>query len=432
MQYNRSSRTWISKVLLGSVVMLIAVSQGFAEQKPPFTVQTVLYQASAYGVSATLGSQVLVGPTALASLQEPCGSNNNNQLVTGTAAGVTLLPLLQAGVSNTTAQSFPTMQSSATADVVGVNLLAGVISAQEVKSVSTTILDSSGFHLNSTGSSFTNLSVLGIPYSSLPAPNTQVGLPGIGYVVLNEQIPFTNTKEGQLVVNMIHVYVTVSNPLGIPAGTQVVVSSATSGMVRAFAPAIVTGESFGTEVSVAGILNSSPSAEVMLPCYGTSGQTLTDSVASLNLAGVLTSGTIMDTGKSILTSPYSSGEMTTQVEGLNLLNGLISANVIYGRVDAVIDGAAGAFENAVGTFTNISVSGHPEITDSVPYNTSVNMVGLGTLYIKHVIRNYPNPNSTEIRMLELVVNQNNSYGLPIGADILIGDAQITMVPGSEP
>lgn len=324
------------------------------------------------------------------------------------------------------------MTSQATADVVIVNLLAGLISAQEIKSVSTTSLNSNGFQTAATGSAFTNLVVAGIPFNGLPAANTQIGLPGIGYVVLNEQVPFSNNTEGQLVVNMLHVYVTATNLLGIPVGTEIVVSSATSGMVRAYAPAVVTGTAFGTQVSVAGILNSSPSAPVNLPCYGTAGQTITNSVANLNLAGVLGSGTVMNTGKSILVFPYSSGEMTTQVEELNLLSGLITANVLYGRVDAVIDGTNGVFENAVGTFTGISVAGHPEITDNVAYNTTVDLLGLGTLYIKHIIRNYPNPNSTEIRMLELVVNQSNSYGLPIGADILIGDAQITMVPAAEP
>jgi hypothetical protein len=68
----------------------------------------------------------------------------------------------------------------------------------------------------------------------------------------------------------------------------------------------------------------------------------------------------------------------------------------------------------------------------VPYNTSVDIAGLGTLYLKHIIRNYPNPNSIEMRMVELVVNQTNVFGLPIDADIIVTDPQITIVPASEP
>src|SRR5689334_3997149 len=172
------------------LILFAATGSSFAASQPPFQVQTVLYQASSYGVYADLGNMVLAGPTASADLQEPCGTNNDHQLINGTAAGVNLAPLISGGATNTTAQSFPNQTSQATADVVSLNLLAGLISAQEVKSVSTTSLDSSGFHLSAAGSSFTNLVVLGVPYNGLPAPNTRIDLPAIGYVVLNEQTTF--------------------------------------------------------------------------------------------------------------------------------------------------------------------------------------------------------------------------------------------------
>src|SRR5262249_48790160 len=159
-----------------------------------------------------------------------------------------------------------------------------------------------------------------------------------GYVVLNEQSTFTNNNEADLTVNMLHVYVTLDNLLGIPVGTEVVLSSAQSGMVRAFAPAVITGTSFGTSVTLAGILSSTPTAPVNLPCYGTAGQTITNSVATLNLPGVLGSATITDTGKSALTFPYSTGTVTTHVENLNLLNQLVTVGVLNGRVDGTIAG----------------------------------------------------------------------------------------------
>ncbi len=429
---NKASFGVVTNSLSLSLLILFAASTSFAASKPPFQVQTVLYQGSAYGVQATLSGVAQVGPTAQASLQQPCGTDIDNQTVTGTAAGVNDLPLITGGAANTSASSSPTMMASASSDVTSVSLLGGLITAQEIKSVSSTSLTSNGFQLSATGSALTNLLILGVPYNGTPAPNTQVNLVGLGYVVLNEQIPFTNNTQGTLTVNMFHLYITTANVLGIPIGTEVVLASADSGMVRAFAPAVVTGASFGTQVTVAGILNSTPSAEVSLPCYGTAGQTLTNSIASLNLTGVLNSGTISDTGKSSQTPPYSNGEMTTNVENLNLLSGLISAGVISGRVDTVIDGTNGVFSSALGSFTGISVAGHPEITDSVPYNTTVDLAGLGTLYLKHIIRNYPNPNSIEIRMVEIVVGQNNTYGLPIGADILVGDAQLAIVGNSEP
>lgn len=394
-------------------------------------VQTVLYQGSAYGTSAFVGNTILVGQTAPVSLPLPCGTNNDNDTVVGNAAGVNDYPIVQGGAVNTSASSSPTMSAQATADTTSISLLGGLISATEIKAVSTTNLDSGGFHVSSAGSSFNNLLVAGIPYNGLPPANTNINLLGLGYVVLNEQTQSITNTVAQLAVNMIHIHITVANLLGLQVGTEIIVSNATSGMVRAFAPAVVTGTSFGTEITST-LINSSPTAPVNLPCYGTGGQLLSNSVASVGINGVLSTGAIADTGQSKLTNPYSNGQMTTQVANLNVLAGLVTANLMYGQVNAVINGYLHTFESGVASFTGLAVAGHPEITDNVPYNTSVSILGLGTLYLRHVIYNFPNPHSVEVRLIELVVDQDNAYGLPIGADVLIGDAQLTMIPNAAP
>ncbi len=394
-------------------------------------VQTVLYQASAYGTSAFVGSTIIVGQTGVASLQVPCGTNNDNEIVDGSGVGLNLYPIVTGGAVTTTATSSPTMTAQATASTANISLLGGLITAQALNAVSTTSLTGSGFQVSAAGSTFTNLLIAGIPYNN-PAPNTNINLLGLGNVVLNEQTSSITGTQGQLTVNMIDIHITVAgNLLGLQVGTEIIVSNATSGMIKAFAPAIVTGASFGTSVSST-LISSSPTAPVNLPCFGTAGQVLTNSVAGVNIAGVLSSGTVTDTGESDLTNPLSKGEMTSQVEGLNLLSGLITANVIYSQVNAVVAGFGGTFETGVGTFAGLAVAGYPSINDSVPYNTQVSIAGLGTLYLKRLIRNYPYPNTTEMRMIELVINQNNSYNLPIGADIIISDAQITMIPSSLP
>ncbi|MFZ0315236.1 MAG: choice-of-anchor P family protein [Candidatus Korobacteraceae bacterium] len=394
-------------------------------------VQTVLYQASAYGTSAFVGNTIIVGQTGVASLQEPCGTNNDNEVVDGNGVALNLYPLVTGGAVTTTATSSPSMAAQATASTVNVSLLGGLITAQALNAVSTTTLTSSGFQVSAAGSTFTNLLIAGIPYNS-PAPNTNINLLGLGNVVLNEQTSTITGTQGQLIVNMIHIHVTVAgNLLGLQVGTEIIVSNATSGMIKAFAPGIVTGSSFGTSISST-LINSSPTAPVNLPCFGTAGQVITNSVGSVNIAGVLSSGTVTDTGESALTNPLSRGQMTSQVEGLNLLSGLITANVIYGQVNAVVNGFGGTFETGVGSFTGLAVAGYPAINDSVPYNTQVSIAGLGTLYLKRLISNFPYPHSTEVRMIELVINQTNSYNLPIGADIVIGDSQITMIPAALP
>jgi hypothetical protein len=48
------------------------------------------------------------------------------------------------------------------------------------------------------------------------------------------------------------------------------------------------------------------------------------------------------------------------------------------------------------------------------------------LYLKRII-NLSNPPGIEVRSLELAVDQNNSYGLPIGLDVIVGDAYISII-----
>lgn len=232
-------------------------------------------------------------------------------------------------------------------------------------------------------------------------------------------------------MNMIHIHVTSLNILGLQVGTEVIVSSATSGMLNVYAPAILNGGSFGTEV-LGNLLSSAPTAPVILPCLGTNGAQLTNTLAGVNLPTILNTGTVTNTGESDLTNDESSGKTTSMVTGLNLLNGLVTANVMNGQVTTVVNDNIAVFSTAVDTFVGISVAGHPEITDSVPYNTSVNLAGLGTLYLKRVVHAVPPQHSTEIRSVELVVNQNNSYGLPIGLDLIVGDALIQVIPDANP
>jgi hypothetical protein len=84
---------------------------------------------------------------------------------------------------------------------------------------------------NADGSTFTNLMVAGqsFPGDQVVAPNTNINLPGVGYVVLNEQIPTGDgvTSSG-MTVNMIHVYLqSITGGTATTTG-EIIVGSATS------------------------------------------------------------------------------------------------------------------------------------------------------------------------------------------------------------
>jgi hypothetical protein len=106
------------------------------------------------------------------------------------------------------------------ASVGDLNLLSGLIRATTVIAIATSTL--SGADAN--GSGFEGLTVKGLPVGTggVVAPNTRIDLPGVGYVVLNEQI-----RSGTAItVNMIRL---VQNATLLSPKTEIVIASARSG-----------------------------------------------------------------------------------------------------------------------------------------------------------------------------------------------------------
>jgi hypothetical protein len=411
------------------ILLLLAVAvapvNGFAQG-----VYTQTYLPSAYGTSAFVGNTVLVGQTAPASLAGYCGTSQEPLSASFTAAGVTLLPLITGGAVNTTVSS-AAQQAQAEADTTTLSLLGGLISAQEITAVSTTTVDDNGnFHVSAVGSTFNHLVVLGHVYNGSVAPNTRINLPLLGYIMLNEQTSSIASSNATMTVNMIHVHISVGNLLGLQVGTEIIVSNATSGIYNELAPGIIAGGSFGSQV-LGSLLNSTTTVPEVLPCQGTNGAVATNTQVGITVPGILNSGTVVDTAESNLTPAFSSGENTSTIQGLNLLSGLITASVLRAQVDASVDENFDITLNGQDSYVGIAVAGHPEITDDIPANTSVPLLGLGTLYLKRII-NLSSPPGIEVRSLELEVDQNNAFGLPIGLDVIVGDAYITIIRPYQP
>jgi hypothetical protein len=147
------------------------------------------------------------------------------------AGGALSSEFLNSTTSGAIGTTVATAQSTAT--VADISILSGLITAQEVIAVAASGRDGTSAWSNSTGSTFENLVVNGVAVTTgdaAVAPNTRISLPGVGYVVLNEQIRSGDgvTTSG-ITVNMIHVVLT--DPLGAKTG-EVIVGSATSSVTR--------------------------------------------------------------------------------------------------------------------------------------------------------------------------------------------------------
>jgi len=120
------------------------------------------------------------------------------------------------------------VSATTTAEAAKVRVLDGLITADAVLAVATSYANGVAAASEADGSALVGLVVNDLSYGDVPpAPNTRVNLPGVGYVVLNEQIP---TGDGVhttgLMVNMIHVYL-IDSVLGTLTG-EIVVGAAQS------------------------------------------------------------------------------------------------------------------------------------------------------------------------------------------------------------
>lgn len=379
------------------------------------------FSADAYGTSANVGNTVIAGKTAVSSLGH-CGTVTPPVHSENTVAMESTPPLLSTGVIDTTADgrilTDGTLESIATADVHDASLLGGLVTADEVLAVSSTTHSNGGFQTSAAGSNFVNLSVAGIPIIVTPAPNTDINLFGFGHVVLNEQITRERSGSASLTVNMIHVFITEANVLNIAVGTEIIVSHAFSSLTSGV-HGTLDGEAYGSKATALRVVTSGPSALVRMPCLGTRGRIRTNSVAQVMLPGVFSVGEVVDTAQGTVDSTLAVGETTSTVQGVAVLTDLVTATVV--QADARASKAAGTltFDDA-STFVGLSVKGFANIDDNVAPNTRLSIAGLGTLWLHRVIQR---SNSIEIRMIELIVTESNSFGLPIGTDVQVAVAE---------
>jgi hypothetical protein len=375
------------------------------------------FSASAYGTQARVANTVTSGRSAAVSLActTATGITRSN-----TIASVNVPGVLSTGTVDTTAASTATtsgVASTGSTTTEGISLLGGLVSATTVKSVSTTSYDNStnGFSTSAAGTTFANLAVGGVPLLTPPAPNTQINLPGVGYVVFNQQTPKTGATSAKMTVVGIHLVVTMSTPLA-PIGTQVWVSVAKSSLAGPVA-GLLNGYAYGTSANLGTTVIAGRTFPKYMNCLGTGGITKSNTGVGVGIPNVLGTGTIEDTANGTVSSTQVSGEMTSAVENLNLLSGAVTATAI--NADVTANGNPPTLgDNS--SFVGLHVAGHPEITDSVPPNTKVSLPGIGTLWLH---RRIETPNGIKVIMLQLFIH-GTSTGLPVGAVVNVGYARV--------
>ncbi len=375
------------------------------------------FSASAYGTQVRVGNVVTSGRSAAVSLgcTSAIGVTHSN-----TAASVNVPSVLSTGTIDTRAASKTTttgVGSTAMSKTQSANLLGGLVTATMIRSYTTTSYNTSTdrFHNSAAGTTFVGLVVGGHAITGTPPPNTKITLPGVGYVVLNQQSSHIGTSSASMTVIGIHLVVTATTPLA-PSGTQVWVSFANSSLTGPVT-GLLNGLSFGTSANLGTTLIAGESFPEYMSCLGTGGATKSNTGAGVTIPGVLTSGTIDDTATGTVSSTEDSGEMTSTVQGLNLLSGTVTATAI--KADVTATGNPPTLgDNS--SFLGLQVAGHPEITDNVPPNTKLSLPGIGTLWLH---RRIETPTGIKVIMIQLIIGSSGT-GLPVGAVVDVGYARV--------
>jgi hypothetical protein len=111
------------------------------------------------------------------------------------------------GENAASAQSYSTVQD--------VSILNGVITAKLVEAMASSTGNGAQAGSNSAGTTLVDLVINGVPKGLVsPSPNTQIAVPGVGTLILNEQTASGNgTTSTGLDVTALHLVLTTTDPL---------------------------------------------------------------------------------------------------------------------------------------------------------------------------------------------------------------------------
>jgi hypothetical protein len=299
---------------------------------------------------------------------------------------------VELGLINTASASEITDAAATTtssASVANVNLLGGLITADVVKGVSKSTATPFGASGSSVGSTITGLRINGTPIVNIvPGATFKVkdllGIQTVASVKVLEEAKSATLVNGRFTaahsVNMLHV--TVLKPLlGLPKGAEIIVSHAQSdatypsGFACGDSTGLVSGKAFTAYVD--GTIGGTDHVDVEV---GNAEITPLGGEASngdvVDLTGVVTNGTTVNTTSgSLLPNPNATARSRT--EGVNVLNGLITADVLDVSSTSTTT-ASTATTTFTRTFANLRINGSTLADVDISPNTVIT-VDLGAL-----------------------------------------------------
>ncbi len=398
---------WISRISLGFALAMAGAGLAEAQTR---------VGGGALGVSVHVDQLATVEPDPEVVLPDEGGSTEAHLLQTA-IPGVVSTGVVTAESTGTVGLASATVDSEGR--IVGLNLLNGLVTADLL--VAHANATSNGVTANSSaaGSQFVNLVVAGIPIAVMPPANTVIPVPGVGAVILNEQIVGGNgTTTRTLTVNMIRVVLN-----GLLDG-EAIVGSATAEVEVApqsntcACPAddnTVSGEAYGTLVDV---LNTDVgrNPQAILSSQGGSAQA---QVATVNVGTLVGTGTVTSTTTGAITPTTATSQSVAAIEQLSLLGGLITADAVQAQVTCSGNGTTAACSAAGSTLANLRVAALV-LNIVPPPNTVIPLPLVGSLVLNEQI---VTGNGTTTRAMTVNLLHVNLSGILGTGDIVVSSAR---------
>lgn len=364
--------------------------------------------------------------TAASSLQA-MGPGQTSSNATAAASVSGLLSTGAVHTSQATEAISGGVQVVSKSTVASVSLLGGAIKVGSVESTNTSKVVQ-GVFSNTVDTKLVNIAIVGVRLPLTIPKNYVVTIPNLATVILNASWPYVNQEQG-VVANAAGIYVSLLKPYGpSQTGAQIWVTPTHTQIanVSGTPNSPVGGLAFGTRVATAvgttASVVSDPTAALSMPNGGTGGKTVTNTTAGLNLPKVATVGAIYTTANGTVNDSLSNSTMGSEIAGVNLLGGLITADAI--KVQATVTRPTGGAvtRSFTTSFTKLVIAGQP-ITINPTANTVIDIAGIARVTINAQVQTNL---AAGVEGLQVVLTTAN-FGLPVGAVIEVAAARASLL-----
>ncbi len=165
------------------------------------------------------------------------------------------------------------------------------------------------------------------------------------------------------------------------------------------------------------------SAYVVAGCQGTGGNTLTNTVDSINAGQAFRARGTRTTVRTVRGENEAIVRSTSRVAGLRSLDGLITADADLSVAKTTATHRRISNSTIGSKFIDLQVDGTP-VEANVARNTRMTLPGIGYVVLNRVVqREAPGRKTLQVEGLRVVITESNDYGLPVGSRITVAQAR---------